>query len=231
MSRIFFTSDTHFGHGNIIKYCKRPFLAEADKQALSRDGAWRDGVWKDERTYWRMSEDAVWMMNNDIIDNINALVGEDDILWHLGDWAFAPKSDYYRHCRNYRDKIKCRNVSLIWGNHDQRSIRDLFDQTYDDYELYVGNQRIILHHYAKATWNKAHRGNWQLYGHSHAGAEPWMDKHMPGRRSMDVGVDNAYLLVGKFRPFSYEELKVIMDKRPGFSMDHHIGKGSNVPDD
>ena len=27
---IFFTSDTHFGHNNIIDYCKRPFASVQD---------------------------------------------------------------------------------------------------------------------------------------------------------------------------------------------------------
>ncbi len=25
MSRVWWTSDTHFGHANIVDYCKRPF--------------------------------------------------------------------------------------------------------------------------------------------------------------------------------------------------------------
>ena len=58
---IFFTSDTHFGHTNIIKYCKRPFnsLEEHDET---------------------------------LIKNWNNKVGENDIIFHLGDFAFGRKT-------------------------------------------------------------------------------------------------------------------------------------------
>lgn len=230
MSRTFFTSDTHFGHANIIKYCHRPFLSEYDKEALAREGRWHNGDWKGEGSSdHRISHEAVRLMDDTLIDNINATVGENDTLYHLGDFAFGIKSNVYHRASEYRNRIKCRNVYLIWGNHDDRKIRDLFNYTYDLYNLHVGDQLVVLCHYALAVWDKSHRGSWQLYGHSHAGAEPWMDANMPGRRSFDVGVDNAAKLLGSFRPFSFEEVKGIMSKRHGFSMDHHIPRNSKAP--
>lgn len=222
MSKVYLMADSHWGHGNIIKYCQRPFLTEVDKQRLTHDGAWFNGKWTGKESRWRMTDEAIWMMNNDIIDNINDLVGEDDTLWHLGDWAFAPKHDYYRRCRDYRDRIKCRHLNLVFGNHDQRSIRDLFDQTYDQHELYVGNQLVVLNHYAMAIWDKSHRSSIQLFGHSHGGADSWLDKIMPNHRSMDVGVDAAARILGAYRPFTFDEIMSHIGNRTGHSIgDHH----------
>ena len=64
-SKVFFTSDTHFYHGNIIRFCNRPF--------------------KD-----------VEMMNETIIANWNNTIGQDDIVFHLGDlYALT-----FPHCLN-----------------------------------------------------------------------------------------------------------------------------------
>lgn len=234
MSKLFFTSDSHFGHGNILKYCARDrFLTDADRAALEANGgSWHDGTWKGSRSSsWKISPEAVEAMNDHLFDNINKMVGVDDELWHLGDFAFVysksrnkqdKERDYYNKCREYRDRIKCRNVYLVWGNHDERNIKDLFTRTYDQFCIYAGGQDIVVNHYAMAVWDSSHRGAWQLYGHSHSGAEPWMDQHMPGRRSFDVGVDNANKLLGDYRPFSYAEVEKIMSTRKGFSMDHHV---------
>jgi calcineurin-like phosphoesterase family protein len=77
-----------------------------------------------------------------------------------------------------------------------------------------------------AIWNKSHRGAWHLYGHSHANAEEGLNKLMPERKSFDVGVDNAAVLLGSYRPFTFEEVKKIMDKKKGCSIDHHKGSGN-----
>lgn len=230
--RYFFTSDTHFGHGNIIKYSGRPFLTQRDKEELERIGVWHDGNWKgDKSSKWRMTEEAVHMMNDALINEINAIVGEDDYLWHLGDWCFAGKHEYYQKARYYRDRIICKNVNLIWGNHDDRRIRDLFSETYDLKMITIREHdlKIILCHYAMVVWDGSHRGNLHLYGHSHSEAEPWLERTMTNRRSMDVGVDNAAKILGAYRPFSLDEVKNRLLKRVGFAFDHHVGRMANTP--
>ncbi len=222
MNRTFFSADFHYNHANIIKYCTRPFLSEEDKQALERDGAWHNGDWKGEgSSRHHISREGVNMMNEHIVANVNKVVGKDDTLYFLGDFCFAPKHDYYRVAKDFRDKLNCRKIYMVWGNHDDFKIRDLFEGCYDILNVNVNSQRIVLCHYAMAVWDKSHRGAWQLYGHSHANLEAFMDKALPGHLSMDVGIDNAKLIIGEYRPFSFEELSQIMTQRKGFFPDHH----------
>lgn len=232
--RLFFTSDTHFGHGNIIKYSKRPFLGPLDKEELERiGGSWHNGDWKGRNSsQWRMSKEAIELMDNSILDEINNIVGENDILWHLGDFAMPGREHNYRYrCQYYRDRIKCKTVNIVWGNHDDRKIRDLFNESYDLKSINspTGSHKIIMCHYAMAVWDGSHRGNVHLYGHSHSEAEPWLERTMIGRKSVDVGVDNAAKLLGAYRPWTMEEIDKHMASRGGFAFDHHVGKMANTP--
>ena len=47
---ILFTADTHFGHANIIKYCKRPFTS-ADEMDEALVAAWNDKVKPEDTVY------------------------------------------------------------------------------------------------------------------------------------------------------------------------------------
>lgn len=60
-----FTSDTHFFHENIIKYCDRPFRS-ARGDLLVRD------------------------MDAAIIEHWNKVVSKDQLVIHLGDFSFVP---------------------------------------------------------------------------------------------------------------------------------------------
>lgn len=221
----FFYSDPHFWHRNILKYARRrDFLSTEEKDIFDRSED------------FHVSDDSVNRMNDNLLAEINDLVGEDDIMWILGDWCFASKQHPER-LEILKQKIKCRNCYLILGNHDSYdTIYPYFNSCYekvtiviaDDGRYWIRNvpivsaaHKIVLTHCAMSVWEGAHKGWWNLYGHSHSTAENFLENHFPGRKSMDVGVDNAFKLTGKYRPFSFEEIKEIMSKRAGISIDHH----------
>lgn len=101
---VWFTADTHFGHGNIIKYCQRPFLS-AQEQELARQGG---------RDRWRLSEETVRRHDEALLDAINSRVEPHDMLWILGDFCWGGLCE----AAEYRERLRCRQVYLVWGNHD-----------------------------------------------------------------------------------------------------------------
>jgi calcineurin-like phosphoesterase family protein len=187
----YFFSDPHAFHGNIMKYCRRlEFMTPADREAfLDLEG--RGG---DLRSL-RMSDESIDTMNRGLVANINAGVGPGDVLWCLGDWVFGNgKTD----ARWFRDQILCRTLFLIWGNHDNRRIRDLFSATFDQTEIALDGVYITLNHYPMITWNGQHHGspdepNIHLYGHVHgvyeSNPEACPIKHVECWPALDVGVD------------------------------------------
>lgn len=197
---IYFTSDTHFGHINIIKYCNRPFLFDYE---LDKD-----------RLYDQQNID-VEKMDETLIKNWNAVVTAQDTIYHLGDFAF------------YKDQKKTRNVIrrlngnkvLILGNHDkylEPETLKMFNSVHLYYELNVpdedvGKQMIVLCHYAMRVWNKSHHGSWMLFGHSH-GTLP----DEPNSLSLDVGSD-CY----GYTPISYDRIKKLMSKKTFQPVDRH----------
>ncbi len=178
----FFTSDTHYGHANIIKYCNRPFS-------------------------------SVQEMNDKLVENINNKVGAMDNLYHLGDFAMGG----HQNVKEFRNRIKCKNIFLIIGNHDNRKVvtePGLFNRVYDLYEYKGANNSIVLCHYALKVWNKSHHGYYHLYGHSHGTLTDDLEC-----RSFDIGVD-----CHNFSPLSIKEIDAIMAKKTWAAVDHHNGK-------
>lgn len=198
MSNIYFTSDTHFGHANIIKFCNRPFLSEEELITVEQD------------LKCKISREAVERMNQALIDNINRIVKRDDILWHLGDFCWGG----YKEAKTYRDQINCRNVNLIWGNHDEPEIRPLFNEAYDRKLIKVGNQPIILDHYPILSWNGSYHGCWHLFGHVHGNLskDPLFNAVLQRILSLDVGVD-GYECDGRMTPWAYEEIEDHIKKK------------------
>ncbi len=212
---IWFTADTHFGHKKISFYAKRKFCLNEEEQKVL------DLIWKEKKVAsdWCPSWESTSKMDEYILDKINENVKKDDVLWHLGDFCYAKREDYLKQAKKYREKINCKNVFLIKGNHDLNGIESVFDECYEKYELKIENKLVILDHYSHAFWNKSHSGSWMLYGHAHGSAEKWLDENMPSRLSMDVGIDNIFSIFGEYRPVSFFEINQLFKDKKGFHVD------------
>ena len=193
----FFTSDTHYSHKNIC-------MATSE--------------WDDAKTSGRTRDfKTIKAMNKTIVDNINKTVGVDDVLYHMGDWSLGGKEQI----EVFRYAINCKNVHLILGNHDNnirksKWLQDSFTSVSEVKQIKIDDQRIILCHYAMRVWYKSHKGSWMLHGHSHGSLSE--DDH----KSIDVGIDAAFMRVGKYKPYSFEEIQEIMSKKEINIVDHHI---------
>lgn len=183
---VFFTSDLHFRHGNIIKYCSRPF-------------------------------ESVQEMNHALIQHWNKTINENDIVFILGDFAFADKPKW-RQLLNALHGEKY----LILGNHDREedipeecftAICDIAQISIYDEEL-EGFATFIATHYPLATWAGINKGHFNIHGHIHStpdlsgtGFDIQIAKNAPWNQ-YDVGIDR-----NDYTPISYEQLKTIFTKR------------------
>ena len=101
---IFFVSDTHFAHENIIKYCNRPF-----KSIEEHDEA--------------------------LIERWNEKIDKDDIVFHLGDFAFASEE----YIKSILDRLNGKKY-LVFGNHDWRTMtKTICNKYFED----VSQQMVI----------------------------------------------------------------------------------------
>jgi calcineurin-like phosphoesterase family protein len=137
---IFFTSDHHFGHANIIRFCDRPFkdVQEMDEELIRR---WNERIGPNDEVY-HLGDIALTKGN-----------GFDRILERLNGTKYLILGNHDSAALNHRKWFK-------W-------IKEYFELKVSDPERPNGVQRIVLLHYAMRVWRSDFRGSWHLYGHSH----------------------------------------------------------------
>lgn len=135
-------------------------------------------------------------------------------IYHLGDFSYGRHGSTLAAWKAIRDQIECDDVHLVLGNHDQDGpeFRRLFQSVSERLFLRIQGQKYVFDHYAGYVWHKSHSQATQLYGHSHGEIEQTLNRLNPYRRSMDVGVDNAYRLFGEYRPFRLQEIVSYFEK-------------------
>lgn len=205
---LYFTADSHFSHSNICSATTK---------------------WKDPGDTVRKF-DSLDDMNRTIVNNINSVVGENDILFHLGDWSFGG----FDQIEKFRSQIVCKNIHLVLGNHDHHierntdGIQSLFSSV-SHFIPYLLVKREIpnskgmmerfgfcIFHYPIASWIDMNLGIIHLHGHVH------LPKHLKlGQgRSLDVGMDG-----NDMKPYSLDEVMRLVKNQPirklELPKDHH----------
>ncbi len=193
--QVWFTADLHLGHANILRYCDRPFLS-AEEQALAKT--------QGPRGSWRISQDSLRRHDDALIDAINDTVGMEDQLWILGDFCLGPPEMVAA----YRERIRCRSVNMVWGNHDRQKVRQVFLNVIDQGMIKVKDQSIWLNHYPMRSWHRSFHGSWHLYGHVHGRLVRQDKSELDWMLTRDVGVDAC-----GYRPISFDELAAYMAPR------------------
>ena len=140
----------------------------------------------------KRSWDDIETMNNTLIDAINETVGRNDILYHLGDFCWSAAKT-----GSIRQRIKCRKLHVVRGNHDSSSLRSHVSSL--NHMVFLKNPKIHLCHYPLAEWGSQYYGGYHLHGHCHNNLK------LEGR-AMDVGVDAIFNLTGEWRPISINEV-------------------------
>ena len=153
-------------------------------------------------------------MDETIIRNVTSDLKKGDSLYFLGDFAFTRSAN---EAEGYMKAIAYTGASLLFikGNHDKRDTIKL----YEKYGIYLGEQRkvqvgeqeIVLNHYAMRVWDKSHRGAWHLYGHSHHSLPDLKDS-----LSFDVGINGW-----RYKLVSYEQVEKVMSTKTWKPIDHH----------
>lgn len=178
--KLFFTSDSHWSHFNICKYCHRPFQSRSE-------------------------------MDQTLIKNWNAVVPEDGIVVHCGDFML-PHNEDIKEYNKYLYQLNGR-ILLLRGNHDRASLgweSDKLIAVRDQAMIVVDGVKIFAQHYPCAAFN----GDYHVYGHVHTladgtcyGIDGDVTKVMR-KNTYDVGVDqNGYT------PVSYWQLCDIFRKK------------------
>ena len=174
---IWFTSDLHLGHKNILKYCQA-----------------RGNMFKD-----------IYDMDTTFINTINRYVHENDSLWILGDFAREPGPYLKRiKCKSIslmlgnHDKFAvCKQ--LLYAHNLQGVYSDPRTVSYS-------NLTFFLSHYAHVVWPGKPQGVIHLYGHSHGKLEERLNEFEPNRQSLGIGIDEALYYFDEFRPISLNDI-------------------------
>lgn len=177
--KIFFTSDHHFGHRNILNFCHRPFENEKHMaEELVR--LWNETVGVDDYVF-SLGDFSWWTDRHSVKKIVNKLNGKK---------YFIPGNHCTRKMYELCDPTTdlgtfhlCEDITVLYLRGEEGDTRF----TKNTYE-------IVLCHYPLATYSHIDRGALQFFGHIHSFKDSPMtefDKtfQLKYNQQFDVGCD------------------------------------------
>ena len=136
-----FTSDLHFFHANVVKFCNRPWSVEDQTEEII----------------------ARWNSRVGLLDNVYHL---GDFAF-AGRSRFSKVVDIIKQLNGHIHFIRGNHcASELWQRIEYANIPHIA-WIKDYHEAKIDGQKVVMCHYPFVTWNGSHYGSYSLHGHCH----------------------------------------------------------------
>ena len=191
---LYFTSDHHFWHNNIIKFCKRPFASveEMNKTMIQN---WNNTVSTEDTIYYLGDFSMAARLAEIYTPKLNGIK------------YLVPGNHYF--CHSYHKKSRTPEGRARWIKHYEDWGWIVLPEQTKLYIPKIGDVHLCHHPYSNlsteedkyAQWRPHDYGHWLLCGHIH-------DKWKIMNHMINVGV-----AVWDFKPVSVVEIIKIIHNR------------------
>jgi len=185
MSKVFLTSDNHFSHRNISKFCPktRPDsdIDEMNRKMIAR---WQEQVAPDDDVF--VLGDVFFCDYTKALSIINQLPGNKYLI-------------YGNHDKVIRDNKK---------------LQEQFISVQEYKEIYALGALWCFFHYPIMEWHDMHKGAYHCHGHIHERHNPMTEHLVECGRIANVCVDSPTFGTGDYSLYELHVVKSYLDTKP-----------------
>lgn len=142
-NQVRYTSDNHFGHANIMRFCPK------------------------YRPYESVAE-----MNRALVEYHNATVDPFDLTVFIGDFSFLGAKETIEILKSMSGSKVLILGNHDMKNLRSGAFNRLGENVHTRLSLPVGDQHLVLDHFPLWEWDRMHRGAIHLHGHVHGKPVP-----------------------------------------------------------
>jgi calcineurin-like phosphoesterase family protein len=177
---VFFTSDFHLFHKNVIRFDNRPFV-DVNEMHIAIEEGWNKVVKPNDVVIYLGDLSFAKSIEKPMVDEmINNLNGE--IHFVMGNHDKYEDIKKMTRFKSVSDYLEVR----IAENDGLRKVETLF----------------CCMHYPIYSWNKSHHGSYMVHGHCHGNLHHGEDaSYYWNRRAIDVGC-----MLHDYKPIGYKEI-------------------------